>query len=144
MDEMNTNMDLDFRTMTAVLALGGEESLSILGAWNCMKTLAREDPEGCVRLMPGLSMDIAALARKRERCRIRQANRRARNIKNRWTCESSGFVLWFLSGVTDGQHGDIVRLFGPACMGGDVFAQCGQHIRHRHIVSGRYACQVRL
>ena len=81
MDEMNTNMDLDFRTMTAVLALGGEESLSILGAWNCMKTLAREDPEGCVRLMPGLSMDIAALTRKRERCRIRQANRRVRNIK---------------------------------------------------------------
>jgi hypothetical protein len=62
MNSIDTNLALDYKTMTAVLALGGEESLSILGAWNCMKTLAREDPEGCVRLMPGLSMDMAALA----------------------------------------------------------------------------------
>lgn len=82
MDEMNTNMELDFRTRTAILT-SNPEGVAILGAWDCMKTLAQEDPEGCVRLMPGLSMDIAALARKRERCRIRQANRRARNIKNR-------------------------------------------------------------
>ena len=61
MNSIDTNLALDYKTMTAVLALGGEESLSILGAWNCMKTLAREDPEGCVRLMPGLSMDMAAL-----------------------------------------------------------------------------------
>lgn len=62
MNSIDTNLALDYKTMTAVLSLGGEESLSILGAWNCMKTLAREDPEGCVRLMPGLSMDMAALA----------------------------------------------------------------------------------
>ena len=62
MNSIDTNLALDYKTMTAVLALGGEESLSILGAWNCMKTLAREDPEGCVCLMPGLSMDMAALA----------------------------------------------------------------------------------
>lgn len=62
MNSIDTNLALDYKTMTAVLALGGEESLSILGAWNCMKTLAREDPEGCVRLMPGLSMDMVALA----------------------------------------------------------------------------------
>lgn len=62
MNSIDTNLALDYKTMTAVLALGGEESLSILGAWNCMKTLAREDPEGCVRLMPGLSMDMSALA----------------------------------------------------------------------------------
>lgn len=62
MNSIDTNLALDYKTMTAVLALGGEESLSILGAWNCMKTLAREDPEGCVRLMPGLSMDMAVLA----------------------------------------------------------------------------------
>ena len=62
MNSIDTNLALDYKTMTAVLALGGEESLSILGAWNCMKTLAREDPEGCVRLMPGLSMDTTALA----------------------------------------------------------------------------------
>ncbi len=62
MNSIDTNLALDYKTMTAVLALGGEESLSILGAWNCMKTLAREDPEGCVRLMPGLPMDTAALA----------------------------------------------------------------------------------
>ena len=80
MDEMNTNMDLDFRTMTAILTTN-PDGVAILSAWGCMKTLAREDPEGCVRLTPGLSMDIAALARKRERCRIRQANRRTRNIK---------------------------------------------------------------
>ena len=47
MNSIDTNLALDYKTMTAVLALGGEESLSILGAWNCMKTLAREDPEGC-------------------------------------------------------------------------------------------------
>ena len=62
MNSIDTNLALDYKTMTAVLALGGEESLSILGAWDCMKTLAQEDPEGCVRLMPGLSMDMAALA----------------------------------------------------------------------------------
>ena len=62
MNSIHTNLALDFKTLTAVLALGGEESLSILGAWNSMETLAREDPDGCVRLTPGLPMDIAALA----------------------------------------------------------------------------------
>lgn len=61
MDEMNTNMELDFRTRTAILT-SNPEGVAILGAWDCMKTLAQEDPEGCVRLMPGLSMDMAALA----------------------------------------------------------------------------------
>lgn len=61
MDEMNTNMELDFRTRIAILT-SNPEGVAILGAWDCMKTLAQEDPEGCVRLMPGLSMDMAALA----------------------------------------------------------------------------------
>lgn len=61
MDEMNTNIELDFRTRTAILT-SNPEGVAILGAWDCMKTLAQEDPEGCVRLMPGLSMDMAALA----------------------------------------------------------------------------------
>jgi len=62
MNVMNTNPALDFKTMTAVLSLGGEESLAIIGAWNGMETLAREDPDGCVRLCPGLPMDNTALA----------------------------------------------------------------------------------
>ena len=61
MDEMNTNMELDFKTRTAILTTN-PDGVAILSAWGCMKTLAREDPEGCVRLMPGLSMDMAALA----------------------------------------------------------------------------------
>lgn len=49
MNSIDTNLALDYKTMTAVLALGGEESLSILGAWNCMKTLAREIPGRQIR-----------------------------------------------------------------------------------------------
>ena len=62
MNVMNTNPALDFKTMTAVLSLGGDESLAIIGAWNSMETMAREDPDGCVRLCPDLPMDNAALA----------------------------------------------------------------------------------
>lgn len=51
----------DFITMTAVLALGGEDSLAIIGAWNSMETLARKDPDGCVRLS-GLAMSNSELA----------------------------------------------------------------------------------
>jgi hypothetical protein len=56
-----SDQTLDFKTLTAIIT-ANPDGIAILGAWNCMKTLAREDPEGCVRLMPGLSMDIAALA----------------------------------------------------------------------------------
>ena len=55
--------------------------------------------------------------------------------------EKTGFCL---APVTNRQHGDIVGLFGSACMCGDVFAQCSQHIRNGHIVSGGYARKVRL
>ena len=62
MNVINTNPALDFKTMTAVLTLGGEESLAILGVWKGMETLAQEDPDGCVRLFPDLPMDNTALA----------------------------------------------------------------------------------
>ena len=61
MNSMNTNLALDFKTTTAILN-ANPEGVAIIGAWNTMETLAREDPEGCVRLSPGLPMDNTALA----------------------------------------------------------------------------------
>ena len=61
MNSMNTNLALDFKTTTAILN-ANKEGVAIIGAWNTMETLAREDPEGCVRLSPGLPMDNTALA----------------------------------------------------------------------------------
>ena len=61
MNTETSDQTLDFKTLTAIIT-ANPDGIAILGAWNCMKTLAREDPEGCVRLMPGLSMDMAALA----------------------------------------------------------------------------------
>ncbi len=61
MNTETSDQTLDFKTLTAIIT-ANPDGIAILGAWNCMKTLAREDPEGCVRLMPGLSMDTAALA----------------------------------------------------------------------------------
>ena len=52
---------LDFKTMTAILT-ANPDGISMIGVWNGMKTLASADPEGCVRLNPGLPMDSAALA----------------------------------------------------------------------------------
>ena len=61
MDNINARPVLDFKTMTAILA-ANPEGVAIIGAWNGMEALAREDPEGCVRLCPGLPMDIPGLA----------------------------------------------------------------------------------
>ena len=61
MNITNADPAQDFITMTAVLALGGEDSLAIIGAWNSMNTMARKDPDGCVRLS-GLAMSNAELA----------------------------------------------------------------------------------
>ena len=61
MDEINTNPELDFKIRTAILATN-PDGISIIGAWDCMKTLAKADPDDCVRLCPGLPMDSAALA----------------------------------------------------------------------------------
>ena len=61
MNSMNTSLALDFKTTTAILN-ANPEGVAIIGAWNTMETLAREDPEGCVRLSPGLPMDNTALA----------------------------------------------------------------------------------
>ena len=58
---MNTNPLLDCKTMLAILN-ADPDGVAIIGAWNSMETLAREDPEGCVRLSPGLPMDNTALA----------------------------------------------------------------------------------
>ena len=61
MNSMNTAIALDFKTTAAILN-ANPEGVTIIGAWNTMETLAREDPEGCVRLSPGLPMDNTALA----------------------------------------------------------------------------------
>ena len=61
MNIANANTALDFKTMTAIVA-ANPDGVAILGAYNGMETLAREDPEGCVRLSPDLPMDKAALA----------------------------------------------------------------------------------
>ena len=58
---MNTNPLLDCKTMLAILN-ADPDGVAIIGAWNSMETLAREDPEGFVRLSPGLPMDNTALA----------------------------------------------------------------------------------
>lgn len=61
MNIANANTALDFKTMTAIVTVN-PDGVAILGAYNGMETLAREDPEGCVRLSPDLPMDKAALA----------------------------------------------------------------------------------
>ena len=48
MDVINTSPALDCKTMIAILN-GNPDGVAILGAFNGMETLAREDPEGCVR-----------------------------------------------------------------------------------------------
>ena len=61
MNRINTNPALDFRTVTAILA-AVPDGLAVIGAWKCMEALAAADPEGCVRLCPGHSADVPALA----------------------------------------------------------------------------------
>ncbi len=36
--------------------------MSVIGDWTCLKTMASEDSEGCVRLYPGHKVDAADLA----------------------------------------------------------------------------------
>ena len=52
----------DPKNIAAVEFLAGEDADAVLAAWYRMLTLAVHDPEGCVRLTPGLHMDAEELA----------------------------------------------------------------------------------
>ena len=52
----------DPNTLAAIEFLAGEDTNAILATWFRMLALASRDPEGCVRLTPGLQMDTEALA----------------------------------------------------------------------------------
>ena len=51
----------DAKTITAVDFLAAEDADAVLAVWFRMLTLAVHDPEGYVRLTPGLPMDTEAL-----------------------------------------------------------------------------------
>ena len=53
----------DSKTIAAVDYLAAEDAGAVLSVWFRMLALAVHDPEGCVRLTPGLQMDTEALAR---------------------------------------------------------------------------------
>ena len=52
----------DPKNIAAVEFLAGEDADAVLAVWLRMLTLAANDPEGCVRLTPGLHMEPAELA----------------------------------------------------------------------------------
>ena len=52
----------DSKTIDAVDFLAADEADAVLAVWFRMLALAVHDPEGCVRLTPGLQMDTEALA----------------------------------------------------------------------------------
>ena len=52
----------DSKTIAAVDYLAAEDADAVLSVWFRMLALAVHDPEGCVRLTPGLQMDTEALA----------------------------------------------------------------------------------
>ena len=52
----------DSKTIAAVDYLAAEDADTVLSVWFRMLALAVHDPEGCVRLTPGLQMDTEALA----------------------------------------------------------------------------------
>ena len=52
----------DSNTIAAVDFLAAENADAVLAVWFRMLALAVHDPEGCVRLSPGLQMDTEALA----------------------------------------------------------------------------------
>ena len=52
----------DSNTIAAVDFLAAENADAVLAVWFRMLALAVHDPEGCVRLSPGLQMNTAALA----------------------------------------------------------------------------------
>ena len=52
----------DAKTIAAVDYLAAEDADAVLAVWFRMLALAVHDPEGSVRLTPGLQMDTAALA----------------------------------------------------------------------------------
>ena len=52
----------DPKTIAAVDYLAAEDADAVLAVWFRMLVLAVHDPEGCVRLTPGLQMDTEALA----------------------------------------------------------------------------------
>lgn len=59
--ELLTNT-FDSKTIAAVDYLAAEDADAVLAVWFRMLALAVHDPEGCVRLTPGLQMDTEALA----------------------------------------------------------------------------------
>ena len=59
--ELLTNT-FDSKTIAAVDYLAAEDAGAVLSVWFRMLALAVHDPEGCVRLTPGLQMDTEALA----------------------------------------------------------------------------------
>ena len=52
----------DSKTIAAVDYLAEEDADAVLSVWFRMLALAVHDPEGCVRLSPGLQMNTAVLA----------------------------------------------------------------------------------
>ena len=52
----------DSKTIAAVDFLAAEDADAVLAVWFRMLALAAHDPEGCVRLSPGLQMNTAVLA----------------------------------------------------------------------------------
>lgn len=62
MNKQLTGKLFDPNTVAAVEFLAAEDANTVLAVWYRMLVLAIHDPEGCVRLTPGLSMDAAELA----------------------------------------------------------------------------------
>lgn len=52
----------DPKNIAAAEFMAGEDADAVLAAWHRMLALAVHDPEGCVRLTPGLHMDAGELA----------------------------------------------------------------------------------
>ena len=62
MNKQQTAKLFDPNHIAAVEFLAAEDANTVLGIWFRMLTLAIHDPEGCVRLTPGLHMATAELA----------------------------------------------------------------------------------
>ena len=52
----------DPNTIAAIEFLAGDDTNAVLAVWFRMLALAARDPEGCVRLTPGLTMTVSELA----------------------------------------------------------------------------------
>ena len=61
MNKQQVSKLFDPKTLTAVEFLAAEDTDTVLALWLRMLVLAANDPEGCVRLTPGLHMEPAEL-----------------------------------------------------------------------------------